>query len=462
MSGLRLLIIDDEEDLRHMLTMVLRKEGHEVRAAQDGEQGLRELLANPYDLVLCDVRMPKRSGLELLDEIKQRGLATTVIIMSAFGNRELAIEALKRGAYDYIDKPFKKDEILLTLLKAQERLQLKRENEALRAAQHAQAASTTFQGIIGKSEAMSRIFQTVQKVAAFHSNVLISGESGTGKELIARALHDLSPRAKGPWVAINCGAIPESLLESEFFGHVRGAFTDAYADKKGLFEEADGGTLFLDEIAELPLTLQVKLLRVLQEGEFRRVGSSKPQRVSVRVVAASLHDLQERVSQGLFREDLFYRLNVIHIHLPPLRERREDLRALIDHFIHVQNQRMGTQLRGASPEAMQLMLEYAWPGNIRELQNAIERGVVLSNGELIEASALPERIRESHDELKQLVDSEELSIKKMSAMMERVLIRRALEKTRGNRTNAAKLLEISHRALLYKIKDYGLEQVGFE
>lgn len=458
-SGLRILIIDDEESLRHMLTMTLKKEGYQVRSAADGEQGLKELLANSYDLVLCDVRMPKLGGLELLDELSKRQLQTTVIIMSAFGNREMAIEALKRGAYDYIDKPFKRDEILLTLLKAQERLQLKQENEQLKAAQLKQGS---FEGIIGTSEPMMRIFQTIDKVAAFNSNILISGESGTGKELVAQAIHQRSPRAKHPLVAVNCGAIPESLLESEFFGHVRGAFTDAHADKKGLFEEADGGTLFLDEIAELPLNLQVKLLRVLQEGEFRRVGSSKAQKVSVRVIAASLHELQDRVSQGLFREDLFYRLNVIHIKLPPLRERRDDLRALIEHFILLQNARMGTRIKGLSPEAMQLLLDYAWPGNIRELQNAIERGVVLSNGDVIEAQALPERIKESSDELKQLLASDELSIKKMSAMMERILIRRALEQTKGNRTNAAKLLEISHRALLYKIKDYGLEHVGLE
>lgn len=461
MSGLRILVIDDEESLRHMLTMTLKKEGYQVQVASDGQQGLKELSTNPYDLVLCDVRMPKLGGLELLDELNQRNVQTTVIIMSAFGNREVAIEALKRGAYDYIDKPFKKDEILLTLLKAQERLQLKEENAKLKALQEQQLEGS-FEGIIGTSDIMRRIFETVRKVAAFHSNILISGESGTGKELIARAVHNLSPRAKGPWVAVNCGAIPETLLESEFFGHVRGAFTDAHTDKKGLFEEADGGTLFLDEIAELPLNLQVKLLRVLQEGEFRRVGSSKPTRVSVRVVAASLHDLQDRVAQNLFREDLFYRLNVIHIKLPPLRERKDDLRALIEHFTTVQNARLGTKIRGVSPEAMKLLLEYAWPGNIRELQNAIERGVVLSNGELLEAAALPERIHESDDELKQLIHSDELSIKKMSSMMERILIRRALEKTKGNRTNAAKLLEISHRALLYKIKDYGLEQVGMD
>ena len=253
-----------------------------------------------------------------------------------------------------------------------------------------------------------------------------------------------------------------TLIESELFGHKKGAFTDATHDKRGLFEEADGGTLFLDEIAELPLNTQVKLLRALQEGEIRPVGANTPVHVKVRIIAASLHNLSERVEQGLFREDLFYRLNVIHIALPALHQRREDIEALIEHFIAVQNARQGTRIKGVTPEALTLMQQYNWPGNIRELQNCIERGVVLSHSDTIGVDVLPERVRESSDELKQLFNSEELSIKKMSVMLERILIRRALEQTRGNRTSASKLLEISHRALLYKIKDYGLETVGME
>lgn len=457
-SKLSILVIDDEESIRHMLTVLLDKEGYDVRTVADGEEGLKTLLAHEFDLVLCDVRMPKIDGLTLIDEIVERNLPTTVIAMSAFGNREMAIDALKRGAYDYIDKPFKKDEILLTLAKAEERLQLKRENEALRGFQ----TGGGFQDIIGESEPMQQVYQTISKVAGYKSTVLLAGESGTGKELVAKAIHNLSPRADAPWVPINCGAIPENLLESELFGHVKGSFTDATQDKKGLFEEAHEGTLFLDEIAELPMNLQVKLLRVLQEGEIRRVGGNKSIPVDVRIVAASLHDLGERVEEGLFREDLYYRLNVINIELPPLRERREDVQLLVDYFIDKQNQRLGTSINGVTPEAMKIMLDYHWPGNVRELQNCIERGVVLANGPMIDESVLPDRILDSNDELKQLFDSDELSIKKMSTALERILIRRALEKTGGNRTNAAKILEISHRALLYKIKDYGLETVGME
>jgi two-component system response regulator AtoC len=309
---------------------------------------------------------------------------------------------------------------------------------------------------------MQEVFRLVQRVAAFRSTVLISGESGTGKELVAQAIHDLSERREQPFVAINCGAVPENLIESELFGHVRGAFTDAHHDKRGLFQEAHKGTLFLDEIAELPLNLQVKLLRVLQEGEIRRVGDTKTTPVDVRIIAASLHELGDRVQQGLFREDLYFRLNVIHLKLPALRQRREDLPTLIQHFIQHQNKRLGTQITGVSEDAMQMMLQYHWPGNIRELQNCIERGVVLSAGKLIDIESLPERVRESNDEIKQLLRSDELSIKKMTEAVERILIKRALEKTAGNRTSAAKLLELSHRALLYKIKEYGLELVGLE
>ncbi len=460
MSRLRVLIIDDEESIRHMLSMLLKKEGYEVRCAQDGQEGLKALLAQPSDLVLCDVRMPVLGGLELLDALKQRALHVTVIVMSAFGDKAMALEAMRRGAYDYIDKPFKNDEVLLAIMKAVERLQLRQENDRLRQAVGQRDAA--FEGMVGAGEAMQTLFHTIDRVAPFDSTVLISGESGTGKELVAQALHRRSGRSKGPWVPINCGAIPEHLIESELFGHVKGAFTDASQDKKGLFQQAHTGTIFLDEIAELPLTMQVKLLRVLQEGEVRRLGDSRSVKVDVRVIAASHHVLSEQVKAGLFREDLFYRLNVIHLHLPPLRERTEDLPALIQHFITHQNKRLGTALRGVAPDALALMRQHTWPGNIRELQNCVERGVVLSRGELLQVDALPEAIRERNDALHQLFHSDELSIKKLSAMLERVLIRRALEQTHGNRTNAAKLLEISHRALLYKIKAYGLETVGLE
>ena len=461
MPTLHVLVVDDEEDIRHMLSMLLEKEGYEVETVENGAEALERLTDEFYDLVVCDVRMPELDGLELLDELDERGVDSTVIVMSAFGNKELAVEALKRGAYDYIDKPFNKDEILLTLLKAEERLELRKENEQLsEALQEASSVEERFPDIVGESDAIRDVLDTVEKIADYKSTLLITGESGTGKEMVAQATHQLSSRSEGPWVPVNCGAIPENLLESELFGHAEGAFTDATGDKVGLFEEADGGTIFLDEIGELPHKLQVKLLRVLQEDEIRPVGETTSRDVDVRVVAASLQDLEERVDNGDFREDLFYRLNVIHLHIPPLRGRKEDIPLLVDHFVDQQNERLGTDIEGVSPEAMKVMMDYPWPGNVREVQNCIERGVVLANGDQIEKSDLPDRILESDDELQQLFSSDELSIKKMSKTLERILIRRALEETEGNRTRAAELLEISHRALLYKIKDYDLQEVG--
>lgn len=461
MRPLRILVVDDEEDIRHMLSMLLEKEGYRVTSVENGEAALQELLTRDFELVLCDVRMPKIGGIELLDELEERDIHTSVIVMSAFGNRELALEAIKHGAYDYIDKPFNKDEILLTILKAEERLELREQNEELseRLEEHS-SVDSPFSGIVGESDAIQNVLDTVEKVAGYKSTVLISGESGTGKEMIARAIHELSPRSDGPWVPVNCGAIPENLLESELFGHSEGAFTDASADKRGLFEEANGGTIFLDEIGELPSKLQVKLLRVLQENEVRPVGETTSRPVDVRVIAASLRDLDDKVEEGTFREDLFYRLNVIHIHIPPLRARKEDIPLLTDHFIEQQNERLDTDIEGISSEAMEVMMEYPWPGNVREVQNCIERGVVLASGSTLEREDLPDRILEGDDELERVFDGDELSIKKMSKALERVLIRRALEQTDGNRTHAAELLEISHRALLYKIKDYELEDVG--
>jgi two-component system response regulator AtoC len=308
---------------------------------------------------------------------------------------------------------------------------------------------------------MLDLFRTVRKIAEFKTTVLIGGESGTGKELIARALHRLSPRSNAPFIAVNCGAIPDTLLESELFGHRKGAFTDASRDRKGLFEEASGGTLFLDEIGELPLPLQVKLLRVLQEGEIRRLGDSQDVKVDVRVVAATARDLAAEVQRGAFREDLYYRLNVFALHLPALRQRREDIPLLVEHFITRMNARMGLAVAGASPGAMQLLAEYEWPGNVRELENCVERAIVLCEGSHIEVAGLPERIARGSSTPTPAVavtgaDTDDLSIKRASRRSEEILIRRALLKTRGNRTRAAELLEISHRALLYKIKEYGI------
>ncbi|MCB9530762.1 MAG: sigma-54-dependent Fis family transcriptional regulator [Myxococcales bacterium] len=445
------LVVDDEESIRHFLSLLLKKEGYVVHTAADGAQALDALASRDFDAVLCDLRMPNLDGVGLLEALRQRRVTATVIVMSAYADHDDALEAIKAGAFDYIAKPFKKDEVLFALKKAEERQRLRSENESLRAAAR---GADSFARIVARSEPMRRVFDTVRKVADYKSTVLLSGESGTGKEMVARALHTESGRASKPFITVNCGAIPEPLLESELFGHVRGAFTDANRDKNGLFLEADGGTLFLDEIGDMPLALQVKLLRVLQEGEVRRVGETRTRPVDVRVVAASVHELGSLVSEGRFREDLFYRLNVLPIRLPPLRERPDDIPLLVEHFVHRHNKVMHTRVTGVSPKAMSLLTSYHWPGNVRELENVVERALVLSEHELIQVDALPDAIRQAHDEVRAILDTDELSIKKASRTLETILIRRALEHTGGNRTAAARLLEISHRALLYKIKDY--------
>jgi two-component system response regulator AtoC len=387
----------------------------------------------------------------LLQELTTRGSTATVIVMSAFGNFDLALEAIKAGAYDYIHKPFKSDEVVLALRKAEEREALRRENRVLKS----QAVpGEPFESMIANSAAMTELFRTVAKVADYKTTVLLTGESGVGKELVARALHRRGARKNFPFVAVNCGAIPENLLESELFGHRRGAFTDASSDKRGLFEEANGGTLILDEIGELPLTLQVKLLRVLQEETIRRLGDTRDIKIDVRIIAATHRDLAADVKSGRFREDLYYRLNVLTLHVSPLRERKEDIPPLIDHFIARNNIRLKRNIRGVEPEARRLLLDYSWPGNVRELENTIERAMVLADGDMLRALDLPDRVKVAHDPVRAQLASDELSIKKATRVIEEVLIRRALKKTNGNRTRAADVLEISHRALLYKIKNY--------
>ncbi len=446
----RVLVVDDEENLRLVLKTLLRRNGYEVEAAATGEEALELVESFGPDVVLTDVRMPKMGGLDLLAAMKNKGNDATVIVMSAYGNMDLAIEAMKAGAYDYVQKPFKHEEVVLALRKAEEREALRRENRALR---EEIRKEHRFEDILAKSGNMQDIFRTIVKIAEFKTTVLITGESGVGKELVARAIHRRSKRG-GAFVALNCGAIPENLLESELFGHKKGAFTDAVADRRGLFEEAHGGTLFLDEIGELPLGLQVKLLRVLEDEKIRRLGETRDVQVDVRIVTATHRDLLTETKHGRFREDLFYRLNVLHIHCPPLRERREDIPLLIEHFLARNNARLGTSVRGLDTEARRLLFEYPWPGNVRELENTIERAMVLSEGDTITATDLPERIREARDPVQMQLASGELSVKKTMRIIEEILIRRALQKTKGNRTRAAEVLEISHRALLYKIKDY--------
>ncbi len=449
----RVLVVDDEENIRVVLRTLLKKHNYQVETAESAETALEQLERFDPDFVLADVRMSGMTGLELCAALKMRSSLATVILMSAYGSVDLAIEAMKAGAYDYISKPFKQDEVLLALKKAEERESLRRENRALK---EVMRKEQTFHGILGKSEAIEKVFSTIGKVAEYKTTVLIQGESGTGKELVARALHAGSSRKNKPFIPINCGAIPETLLESELFGHKKGAFTDAHADKKGLFAEANQGTLFLDEIGELPLTLQVKLLRVLQEGRIRPLGATRDQEADVRVVAATVRDLRREVEEHRFREDLYYRLNVLQITVPPLRDRRDDIMLLVEHFIERNNGRLGTKIRGLDPRTRKLLLDHPWPGNVRELENTIERAVVLAEGDTLTVGDLPERMREPADPVAASLATGELSIKKTARFMEKTLIRQVLEKTRGNRTAAAKILEISHRALLYKIKDYGI------
>ncbi len=449
----RVLVVDDEENLRLVLRTLLSRSGYEVHASASASEALAALEQFDPDFVMADVRMPGMSGIDLCRELSARGSLATVIVMSAYGSVELAIEAMKAGAYDYLSKPFKQDEVLLVLKKAEEREALRRENRALR---EAMRKEHQLGSMLGKSDVMHKVFRTMEKVAAYTTTVLLQGPSGTGKELVARGIHNMSPRAGKTFVALNCGAIPESLMESELFGHKRGAFTDASTDKRGLFEEAHQGTLFLDEVGELPLGLQVKLLRVLQEGTVRRLGDTKDSQVDVRVLAATVRDLSTEVKEGRFREDLYYRLNVLQISLPPLRDRAGDLPLLVDHFLEKYNARLGTHVRGVSPEAMKMIMRYSWPGNVRELENTIERAVVLAEGEMLTADDLAERIRAREDPVALTLSGNELSIKHTTRVIEETLIRRALDRTGGNRTAAARLLEISHRALLYKIKDYGI------
>jgi two-component system response regulator AtoC len=455
-SGQRILVIDDEANMRHMLAAVLKRAGYEVDSASDGESGLHQVGRTPYDFILCDIKMPVMSGVDFLKTAGARIAQSTVIMMSAYGNIDTAIETMKLGAYDYISKPFKPDEVLLTLRKAEERESLRRENRRLKARIDEIEKYFRFGNMVAKSPAMISVFQLAQKAARYSTTVLILGESGTGKELIARGIHYEGERANRALIPVNCGGIPETLLESELFGYKKGAFTGADCNKKGLFQEADGGTIFLDEIGELPLPLQVKLLRVLQENEIRPVGDSKPTRVDVRVIAATAKNLEEEVKHGRFREDLYYRLNVLAIALPPLRMRSEDIPDLCLHFLERFNAKMKKSIRDLSPAAMGLLLNYGWPGNVRELENVIERAVLLAE----DAVLLPEHLPAEIGALPTLPGRDPrpqgLSLKEAQRSIEKSLIAQALQETGGNRTQAARLLEISHPSLLSKIKAYGI------
>ena len=484
----KILVIDDDESVLNMLSVLLKKEGYDVAVSESGDKALKALDGSDFKGVLCDIRMPKVDGLEVLKRARAKGVKSPFIMMSAYGAVENAVEAMKLGAYDYLNKPFQPEEVLIRLRLAEERDHLLKENVALT---EKIQGEYNFDNVVAKSKEMLKIFEVIRKVADYKSTILITGESGTGKDLIARTIHFNSSRKDEPFLPINCGAIPENLLESELFGHLKGSFTGATSDKEGLFEAADGGTLFLDEIGEMPLNLQVKLLRVIQEGEIYRIGDTKPIEIDVRLVAATAKDLEEEARAGRFREDLFYRLNVIHIRIPSLRERKEDVPLLIDHLVRKFNDRLGKSIKGITPRTLKAFVENDWKGNVREMENVLERAMIMIEGDKIDlehvpmlagAGGAPEggkqrgdrrgrgaetQVEEDPEGLKEwrglintisgMLRKGEISIPGLEEELERGLIQVALQKCNWNRSRAAGILGISRRALFYKMKSFGLD-----
>lgn len=447
-----ILVVDDEKNMRWALEKGLQQAGYRTISAPDGPEGLNLIDSDGPDLVLLDLKMPKMDGLEVLQLIREQRPELPVIMITAHGSVATAIEAIKAGAYDYISKPFNLEEIQLVIDKALEVRALTEEVAKLRSEVE---KKYSFQNIIGKSPKMRAVFDLVERVAGTSASVLIYGESGTGKEMVAKAIHYLSPRRHRPYVQVNCSALPETLLESELFGHEKGAFTGAIARRQGRFELADTGTLLLDEIGELTPSVQVKLLRVLQDRTFERVGGAETIKVDVRMIAATNRDLTQAMAEGRFREDLYYRLNVVPIHLPPLRERVEDIPLLVDHFFKKfgQNGRAKT----LTPEAARRLAEYRWPGNVRELENTIERAVIISRGDRITVEDLPRELRlpsvNSHRRVAFKLPEGGANLEEV----ERDLIRQAIERTGGNQTQAARLLGITRHTLLYRLEKYGLK-----
>jgi two-component system response regulator AtoC len=448
-SQVRILVVDDDEVTCNLLEEVLSKEGYLVHQALNGREAIEKGENRLYDVVLTDIRMFDVDGMEVLRAYRQRNPETIIIMMTAFGSIETAIRAIQEGAYDYVSKPFKLDEIKLTIQRALDQKRLLRENLHYR-----QELITKYklENIVGRSPEMLRVYKTIARVAESRSTVLISGESGTGKELVARAIHFNSPRASRPFVAVDCSSLAETLLESELFGHVRGAFTGAVASKKGLFEEADGGTCFLDEIGDISPAMQAKLLRVLQEHEIKRVGGVETTRIDVRVVAATNKNLEDLVSEKKFREDLFYRLNVVSVHLPPLRERSEDIPLLADHFLRKYAAENQKPLFRASPESIDILIRYRWPGNVRELENVLERAATLSRSHMILPEDLPRRLQ---------LEPSQLSITSLPSRiplseLEKLYIQKVLEETGGNKKKAADILGIDRRTLYRMATRLGL------
>jgi two-component system NtrC family response regulator len=442
----KILLIDDDTSLRRVLEYNLQEAGYEVLAAADGDQGLAIFNEQTPDLVITDLKMPGMSGFELLSAIKSSSPQTLVMVITAFGAVETAVEAMKLGAYDYITKPFNRDELRLVVAKALEMRGLAEENQRLRAEL---SDRTDFNNIIGISRGMEQLFAMVRKVADSEATVLIGGESGTGKELVARAIHANSARRGGPFIAINCAAIPRDLMESELFGHLRGAFTGAVRDKIGRFQAADGGTLFLDEVGELPLELQPKLLRALQEREIEPVGATESRRIDVRVVAATNSDLESQVANGAFREDLYYRLAIIPLQLPPLRQRSEDIPLLVRHFFA----KHGGAGVGVTDEALAMLRRYSWPGNVRELENTVERILIMRNSDTIGEEDLPDKIREQqHSREVRIVNLPEDGYP--LELLEKEIVAEALERNNWNQTAAARFLRIPRHTLIYRMEKY--------
>lgn len=455
----RILVVDDERSMREFLEIMLTKEGYNVQTAANGRDALAMAEKKLFDLAILDIRMAKMDGIKTLGHLKEISPETVVLMITAYASTDTAIQAMKRGAYDYITKPFKVEEIKMTIQKALEKKSLETENTLLRQAIEERYRLGT---IIGKSESMRTIFELIKKVSPTKTNILLTGGSGTGKELVAKAIHYNSPRKDKPFVVLNCGAIPENLLESELFGHMKGAFTGAISNKRGLFETADGGTIFLDEIGELPLSMQVKLLRVIQDREFTRVGGTEPIHVDVRIVSATNKEIEEAVRKGEFREDLFYRLNVIQLRLPNLRERKEDIPLLAQNFLNLFSAELGKDIHQISHEAMKLLMSYDYPGNVRELQNMIERAVALEGTNVLTAQNLSSYVDEQRGLKRSDIDleipKEGIDLEKVVESIERTLLLKALGRAKGIKKRAAELLHINFRSMRYRLDKYGINK----
>ncbi len=454
----RILVVDDEESIREFLEIMLKKEGYEVTLAEDGAKAKDVLAKKSFDMVISDLQMPNMTGLELLKHVTTSYPELVFMMITAFGTTESAVEAMKMGAYDYLTKPFKIDEVRINITNALRSKNLEVENRSLK---KELTKEYSFQNIIGNSEAMHRIYDLIRRVSQAPSNILVTGESGTGKEVVAKAIHYNGPLKDRPFVTVNCGAIPESLMESEMFGHKKGSFTSAHADKPGLFEAADGGTLFLDEVGELPLNIQVKMLRAIQERMVRRVGANDDVKVDVRIIAATNRDLEEMVKQGTFRQDLFYRLNVINIKTPALRERKDDIPLLANFFLKKYNDRLGKTVQGISLEAMEILKKYEYPGNVRELENIIERTIALEGGATILPESLPPivntptgRKMASSNEIE--IGAEGVELDKVLGQIEKELLIKAIHTAGGVKKKAAKLLHITFRSMRYRVEKYNL------